>query len=297
MRKLIFCIATLIFVFQSCSKDDNLAEETPQPIEGKGYTMLNIGNSFFRPYAEKLDEMALEAGFTDHNSTIVFKGGQNGRAINLWNDSTSEEHKLIKSTLDSGNIDFLGMTSGHDTINPIEGFQAWIEYALTNNPNITVFISLATFDYPNGDAKGTRPDWDTFALENGYNSIQEFYDYYVSEVIHNEIVDKLRTEFPSTKIFTIPTGWATFNLNQMNIDGLLLDEIDMFGAWDSSIFTDQKGHQGDIVKKAGGLVWLNAIYNVDLDSNTYNTNYTTDLHEIAKEIIADHAPNYTSIGE
>ena len=50
------------------------------------------------------------------------------------------------------------------------------------------------------------------------------------EILHNEIVDQLRAEFPSTKIFTIPTGWATFNLAQMNIDGLLLDEIDMFGA-------------------------------------------------------------------
>ncbi len=41
------------------------------------------------------------------------------------------------------------------------------------------------------------------------NSIQEFYDYYINEVIHKEIVDELRLEFPSTKIFTIPTGWQS----------------------------------------------------------------------------------------
>ena len=35
------------------------------------------------------------------------------------------------------------------------------------------------------------------------------YDYYINKVIHKEIVDELRLEFPSTKIFTIPTGWAT----------------------------------------------------------------------------------------
>ena len=86
--------------------------------------MLNIGNSFFRPYAEKLDIMAIEAGYLNHNSTIVFRGGENGSAINLWNDSTSSEHNLIKSTLDQGGIDFFDMTNGHDPGNPIEGYRA-----------------------------------------------------------------------------------------------------------------------------------------------------------------------------
>tara|TARA_B100000767_G_scaffold267836_1_gene287123 strand:- start:81 stop:245 length:165 start_codon:yes stop_codon:yes gene_type:complete len=54
--------------------------------------------------------MAVDAGFVNHNSTIVFRGGPNGRAINFWNDSTSAEHNLIKSTLDQGNVAFFGMT-------------------------------------------------------------------------------------------------------------------------------------------------------------------------------------------
>jgi hypothetical protein len=66
----------------------------------------------------------------------------------------------------------------------------------------------------------------------------------------------------------------------------------MFGSWESSIFTDQKGHQGDIVKKTGGLVWLNSLYNVDLTRNTYNTDYNTDLHEIANQIRDGHDPDY-----
>lgn len=292
MRKFKFLTLALMLVVLSCSKDDNPIEETPQSDEIKGDNMLLAGNSFFRPYAEKLDEMAVDAGFVDHNSTIVFRGGENGRAINFWNDSNSVEHNLIKSTLDQGNIDFFGMTSGHEIENPLEGFKTWIEYALQNNPNITIFISIAPFDFPAGDPNGTRPDWDTFAVDNGFNSIQELYDYFVNEMVHQDIVDQLREEFPSTKIFTIPTGWATFNLYQMNIDGLLLDEIDMFGSWENSIFTDQKGHQGDIVKKTGGLVWLNSIYNVDLTSNTYNTGFNTDLHEIAKEIMDSHDANY-----
>ena len=136
MRKFKFLIVAIMLVFLSCSKD----EGTPEPTETQGYNMLNIGNSFFKPYAEKLDVMAVDAGFVNHNSTIVFRGGENGRAINFWNDSNSAEHNLIKSILDQGDVDFFGMTSGHESDNPTEGHRAWIEYALQNNPNITIFI-------------------------------------------------------------------------------------------------------------------------------------------------------------
>lgn len=285
-------IVALMLVFLSCSKDDNLIEEPKQPIETKGNNMLLIGNSFFRPYADKLDAIAIDSGFINHNSTIVFRGGENGRAINFWNDSNSTEHNLIKSTLDQGNIDYFGMTSGYDAGNPIEGFKAWIEYALQNNPGITIFISLAPFDFPNGDPNGTRPDWDTFAADNGFNSIQEMYEFYISDIQHKAIVDQLRIEFPSTKIFTIPTGWATYNLYQMHIDNQLLDTLTMTGPRATSIFTDAKGHQGDIVRETGSLIWLNSIYHVDLNTSTYETGFNTDLHEIAKQITDNHDSNY-----
>jgi len=291
--KNIFLLTFLFLAFTGCKKEENLpAPYVPVNNVTEGYRMLLMGNSFFRPYAENLDVMAIDAGFVNHNSTIVIRGGENGRAINFWNDSTSIEHSLIKSALDEGGIDYLGMTSGHDTVNRIEGFQFWIDYALQNNPNITIFISLAPFDYPAGDPNGTRPDWDTFAADNGFSSIQELFDFYINEILHNEIVDQLRAEFPTTKIFTIPTGWATYNLYQMNIDSLLLDQIDMFGSSASSIFVDSKGHQGDIVKKTGGLVWLNSIYNIDLSTFNFETGFNTDLHEIANDINNNHDAEY-----
>ena len=281
-----FCILILIL---SCTKDEN-----PQQIQTQGYNMLLIGNSFFRPYADHLNNLATEANLNEHTSTVVNRGGENGRPINLWNDSTTEEHQLIKSTLDQGNIEVFGMTSGYDidSDNPTEGHSAWINYALQNNPNIVIFVAIGSFDFPYGDSNGTRPDWDTFASDNGFNSIQEFYDYYINEVIHKEIVDELRLEFPSTKIFTIPTGWATKNLAQMNLDNELLDDISMVGPRSSSIFTDEKGHQGQIVFETGTMIWLNSIYNVDLSSLNYDTGFTTDLHAIAQDIIDSHDSNY-----
>ena len=283
-------LIALTFMLSSCNNDD----EITLPQETQGYNMLLIGNSFFKPYADHLNNLASYANLNEHISTIVKRGGENGRPINLWNDSNSEEHQLIKATLDQGNLDYFGMTSGYDfdSENPTEGHSAWIQYALQKNPNIIIFIAIGSFDFPNGDSNSTRPDWDTFASDNGFNSIQEFYDYYINKVIHKEIVDELRLEFPSTKIFTIPTGWATKNLAQMNLDNELLDDISMVGPKSSSIFTDEKGHQGQIVIETGTMIWLNSIYNVNLSSLNYDTGFTTDLHSISQDIINNHDPNY-----
>ena len=283
-------LIALTFMLSSCNNDD----EITLPQETQGYNMLLIGNSFFKPYADHLNNLASYANLNEHSSTIVKRGGENGRPINLWNDSNTEEHQLIKATLDQGNLDYFGMTSGYDfdSENPTEGHSAWIQYALQKNPNIIIFIAIGSFDFPNGDSNSTRPDWDTFASDNGFNSIQEFYDYYINKVIHKEIVDELRLEFPSTKIFTIPTGWATKNLAQMNLNNELLDDISMVGPKSSSIFTDEKGHQGQIVIETGTMIWLNSIYNVDLSSFNYDTGFTTDLHSISQDIINNHDPNY-----
>ena len=276
-------IISLIFILLSCSKEDEISQSP----ENQGYNMLLIGNSFFKPYANNLNEVALDAGFEDHNSTLVFRGGDNGRPINFWNDSDSDAHQVIKATLDQGNIDYFGMTAGYDldnTDDPFEGQREWINYALQNNPNIKIFIAIPVIDYP--------AYWDERAEEFGFNTIDELYDYFVNVLVNQTMINQLRTEFPSTSIFSIPTGWATIKLAQINQDNLLLDTISMFGPKPTSIFTDQKGHQGQIAIEAGTLVWLNSIYNVDLTTNTYETGFNTDLHEIAKQVTDSHDPNY-----
>ena len=246
--------------------------------------MLLIGNSFFKPYAEKLDNFSIIAGFENHSSTRITRGGDNGRPINFWNDSDSIEHQQIKAALDAGNIDVFGMTAGHETDDRTEGHRSWINYALQNNPNITIFIAIPQIDFP--------ADWEERAQEYGFNTIQELYDYFVNDIVHNEMVDILRIEFPSTKIFTIPTGWASVNLDQMNINNELLDDITRFGPQPTSLFVDNKGHQGDIIRETGSLLWLNNIYGVDLSNFSYETGFNTDLHEIAKQISDSHDSNY-----
>ena len=278
MKKLLLLLI-IIPTILTCNNHNHLNSE-----DIKGKNMLLIGNSFFKPYAQNLDFLATEAGYQNHNSTLVFRGGENGRPINFWNDISSNENIEIKAALDQGNVDFFGMTSGHDPEDRIEGHRNWIEYAIQNNPNITIFIAIPPIDYP--------AQWNELAQEYDFNSIQELYTYFVNDIVHNEIIDPLREEFPSINIFTIPTGWAAIELAQMNLDNLLLDEIQMFGPKPTSIFTDAKGHQGQIVIEAGTLVWLNSIYQEDLNVNDYETGFVTDLHRIAKDIMDNHNPNY-----
>jgi len=72
----------------------------------------------------------------------------------------------------------------------------------------------------------------------------------------------------------------------------LLDSIDFSGPQATSLFTDAKGHQGQIIIEAGALMWMNGIYNMDLNTSEYETGFNTDLHSLADQIMADHDPIY-----
>ena len=56
---------------------------------------------------------------------------------------------------------------------------------------------------------------------------------------------------------------------------------------------DNLGHPGDILQDLGRLVWLNAIYDVDLFTYTYGPSWgTTDMNAIAKSIMDAHDPAF-----
>ena len=252
-------------------------------VEGSGgLNMLLMGNSFFRPYAERFRELALDAEFLEHKDTTVFRGGDNGTPIGLWNNADTQTE--IKQILDSGDIQMLGMTWYYNENNPLSGFTEWIDYALQNNPNIKIFVSIPPIDFP--------ADWQQRAESFGYNNVRELYEFVVSDLTHKAVIDQLRERYPTTEIFSLPTGWATFELVNQYENDLLLDDVSLFGSYDDSIFTDAKGHQGKIVIYTGALIWLNGLYGVNLRTNEFVTGFNTDLHTIAEEIMDLHDPNY-----
>ena len=247
-----------------------------------GQNMLLMGNSFFRPYAQRLSGLALDAEFLEHRDTEVFRGGVYGTPIGLWkNEDTNTE---IKQILDGGNIDMLGMTGYYNEDDPTSGFSEWIEYALQKNPNVKIFISIPPIDFP--------ADWQQTAEDAGLNNIRELYEFFVNDHTHKTVIDQLREMYPSTVIFSIPTGWATFDLEEMHQNDLLLDDISLFGSFERAIFTDAKGHQGEVVVTTGALIWLSSIYGVHLRNNDFDTGFNTDLHTVAEEIVVNHDPEY-----
>ena len=76
------------------------------------------------------------------------------------------------------------------------------------------------------------------------------------------------------------------------MDGVLLNQIEMFGPRETSIFTNQKGYSENIIRETSGLIWLNTIYNTNLSTYTYQTRFNTDLQEIAKQTTNSHNLNY-----
>ena len=42
-----------------------------------------MGNSFFKPYANRIGELAIDAGYMNHNEMLVFGSGVDGRPINF----------------------------------------------------------------------------------------------------------------------------------------------------------------------------------------------------------------------
>ena len=82
-------ILALILIFSSCKKD-----EEPVIEENQGYKMLLMGHSYFKPYAERLEEVAIDAGYLNHNQTFVFSSGGSGFPISLWNDTGAKNQQI-----------------------------------------------------------------------------------------------------------------------------------------------------------------------------------------------------------
>ena len=255
-----------------------------------GDKMVLMGNSFFRPYAQHFGIMAADAGFSDHADLGVFAGGDKGVPKYLWSDpseANQENKKLIQSALDEGGIDVFGMTGSNiaESTTPTEGYSEWIAYALQENPDVDILISVPAIDFPS--------DWQQRAEEFGVADIHELYAFFVDETMNKTLIDALREEFPSTHIFSIPTGKSAKMLAQMYQDNQLLDNVLLRGSYDESLFTDEKGHQGKIIVETGSLMWLSGLYGVDLSSNDFDTGFDTDLQSVAAEIMQEHDPNYS----
>jgi hypothetical protein len=239
-----------------------------------GYESLFMGHSFFKDFANGLAVHPAQAGITGHSQTVVFSGGCTGAPLSLWNDPANSA--TIKAVLDTGNVELFGMTYA-GCAPTTQGYELWFDYALSKNPDTVFFVAppwpapVANYanatDYANATEALYEPQWLPF-------------------------IDSLRALYPGVEIFSIPYGQAASELYTLFEAGNLPDVSSLTGDFNDAVFTDAKGHPAKILIDTGELVWLNAIYGVDLDTYAHDPGYITDIKSIARDIMDAHNPAY-----
>lgn len=243
------------------------------PDPGDGFDSLFIGHSFFRPMAEEMAVLAPAAGFDEHTQTVVFSGGATGAPQGLWIQDNKRTE--IQGVLDTGTIELFGMTY-HPTHPTLEGYRNWIDYALVDNPDVTIFIAIPWLTDP--------VDYTASAYDATYTAAYPG--------IGSALIDPLRAEYPDTTFFAIPYGFSAVELYNRWDAGTLTDVSEFVGSNGSGVFRDDFGHADLILEDLASLVWLQAIYGVDLATFDAGYPWTLDLNAIAASILAEHDPTY-----
>jgi len=250
--------------------------ETVDIVEGK--KVLYIGHSFGRPFARELPSFVQMAGIDSHVQEIVFRGGSNGSPQSLWEDPKVREE--IQNILAEGDTDLLVMICCSE--NFLESRQSdwavenWIDYALSVNPDTDFALALPWPDYPED-------------YENNKAYSERIIEAHLSA--WHPFVDGLRDLYPQSEIQSIFHGRAAIELRGLFELGSLPEISEMTSKRPPGVFTDRKGHAGQILLDLGTLIWLGTIYDIDItdfpasELKINGEPYETDLITMAQEIL------------
>lgn len=240
------------------------------PRADDGLEALYIGHSFGQPFASKLTQFAENMGIDNHTQRIFFSSGDSGAPEALW--SNQSKRAQIQSILDGGHIDVLTMiccSADFEETGMDFGIINWMDYALAQNPNTRITLALPWPDFPRD-----------FATHVEFSE-----RWWFGNTLWDALIDTLRINYPNVLIQSIPHGRAALELRYRFEMGTLPEVSMMTGSNADSIFTDQKGHAGAILKDLGTLVWLGVMYDIDLSTYSFGSAYETDLVDIALTIL------------
>ena len=252
--------------------------ESVDIVEGK--KVLYIGHSFGRPFARDLPSFVEMAGIDNHVQEIVFRGGPNGSPQSLWEDPKVREE--IQNILAEGDTDLLIMICCSE--NFLESRQSdwavenWIDYALSVNPDTDFALALPWPDYPED-------------YENNEAYSERIIEAHAS--VWHPFIDNLRDLYPQSEIQSIFHGRAAIELRGLFESGSLPELSEMTSKKPPGLFTDRKGHAGQILLDLGTLIWLGTIYDIDMNDfpvselKINGESYVTDLLGMAQEILDD----------
>ncbi len=234
----------------------------------KGYNCLFMGHSFFAPIAKAFDSHPARAGFTEHQQTVVFRGGPNGSPAALWNNRSSQVEDA-KSALKSGEIDLLALTY-YPLMSSIDDYRKWIDLALENNKKTIIVIH---FPWPRYMDR-------TLEQYEFMNRLKLSYLIWVMK--------ELKEQYPGTDFRCIQQGRWMIGLWKAFEEGKLAEiSVVKRAGWrdrNKCLFRDTLGHGGKIPIELGALLWLATIYEVDLEKYEWDTNVGFDVKKLAKEI-------------
>ena len=280
-KKVVFLLTTLMITvsLSGClgrgggngGNDKNMG--SPEEVNAEDYNVLYIGHSFGRVFAETLQDYAHTTGFTDHAQYIEMSGGASGAPDALWADDGHREN--IKAYLDTGEIDVMimiccsieFMETGAQSDEAIWNFT---DYALENNPDTRIGLALPWKDYPSDYDNATE-------YRNGSDEAYESW---------KGLASNLSADYPGTDVFTFHHGAVSYELREMFEAGELEGDIEeMTGSKETSIYTDYKGHAGDMMIDTGTLIWLHAVHGVDPMTMPDFTQWEVDIRQISKDLI------------
>ena len=252
--------------------------ESVDIVEGK--KVLYIGHSFGRPFARELPSFVEMAGIDNHVQEIVFRGGPNGSPQSLWEDPKVRVE--IQDILAEGDTDLLIMICCSE--NFLESRQSdwavenWIDYAVSVNPDTDFALALPWPDYPED-------------YENNEAYSERIIEAHASA--WHPFIDELRALYPQSEIKSIFHGRAAVELRGLFESGSLPEISKMTSKRPPGLFTDRKGHAGQILLDLGTLIWLGTIYDIDMNDfpvselKINGESYETDLLGMAQEILND----------
>ena len=252
--------------------------ESVDIVEGK--RVLYIGHSFGRPFARELPSFVEMAGIDNHVQEIVFRGGPNGSPQSLWEDPKVRVE--IQDILAEGDTDLLIMICCSE--NFLESRKSdwavenWIDYALSVNPDTDFALALPWPDYPED-------------YENNEAYSERILEAHASA--WHPFIDDLRDLYPQSEIQSIFHGRAAIELRGLFESGFLPEISTMTSKRPPGLFTDRKGHAGQILLDLGTLIWLGTIYDIDMNDfpvselKINGESYETDLLGMAQEILDD----------
>ena len=253
--------------------DGHNSRGSPEDVNAEDYNVLYIGHSFGRKFAVLLEDYAHTAGETSHAQYIEFSGGESGSPGFLWEDA--EHQANIKDFLDTGEIDVLIMICCSpefiETLDTDQALWNFTDYAVEKNSDVRIGLAMPWQVYP-GEYEN--------ASEYATNSTLDLYPYW------GNLSDDLRADYPGTEVFTFHHGALAYEMREMFEAGDLDGDIQRLqGPEATSLFTDEKGHAGDMLVDTGTLIWLHAVHGIDPMDMPEFTQWEVDIRQISKDII------------